>query len=549
MNQNEKKRKINDENINMSDNQTHSDELISKIVNENTPGNAIDESLQSDESTKAIGAEKNAESLFDESNITPTSDELTDTFVETENTSEKSLDEPELTYDDSIYNEFSSDNKRYDEIDEKESDNVDIFDIQSGLNKKTPVEEEGGGGSRTQTKVAVLPKHLTDQYKRSSKNNKKSWFEPAGYTESVSTIHSVLKTVVYIIFITMMGCFLAYFAITRINDLYAFVKPTDEVEVTIPENATINEIGKILHDAGIIEYPDFFKIYAELKNASERYEFKSGKYVLNPMMNYDELFVTLEGTIERSIKRITIPEGYTVDEIIDLFVQEGLGTKEGFENVIQNYDFEYDFVEELDKLDLSGRKYRLEGYLFPDTYEVYTGKSETYYIYKLLDRFDEIFIQKYKDRATELGFTIDQIVTLSSMVEKEAKLAADFEGIACVFHNRLKKPATFPKLQSDATAVYAIQILTGERITEVLPEHLTVNSPFNTYIVDGLPAGPISCPGYQAITCTLYPGESSYYYFVSNLEGTTYYASTKSEHDKNIAKVKAENEEYIASQG
>ncbi len=402
--------------------------------------------------------------------------------------------------------------------------------------------------SRTQTKVAVLPKHLTDKYKKKSKNEKKSWFEPAGYTETVSTVHGILKTVVYIIFITMIGCFLAYYLVTRINDLYAFIKPSDEVEISIPENATINEISDILYDAGIIEYPNFFKLYAKLKNANERYEFTAGSYVVNPMMNYDELFLKLEGTVERTIKIMTIPEGFTVDEIIDLFVKEGLGTKEGFENVIQNYDFEYDFVKELDKLDLSKRKYRLEGYLYPDTYEVYTGKNPEYYIYKLLDRFDEIMIQKYKDRAAELGFTVDQIITLASMVEKEAKFPADFEGVACVFHNRLKNPASYPKLESDATVVYAIQTVTGNRLTEVKPEHLTFQSPFNTYTNDGLPTGPIASPGYQAITSALYPGASDNYFFVSNLEGVTYFAQTLRQHQANIKKVEEENAEFLSGQ-
>ena len=250
------------------------------------------------------------------------------------------------------------------EIEELDESNDDLFDMTSTSDSLSDESQ-----SSTATKVAVLPKKYTDLYSKKDENKKKSWFEPAGYTETVSTVHSVLKTVAYIVTITLVGCFLAYFAITRINDLYAFVKPDDEVEITIPDNATVNEITDILYDAGIIEYPSFFKLYAELKNASSRYEFKGGSYVVNPMMNYDELFIVLEGTVERTVKRITIPEGYTVEEIIDLFVSEGLGTKEGFENVIQNYDFEYDFIAELDAMDYTQRKYRLEGYLYPDTYE------------------------------------------------------------------------------------------------------------------------------------------------------------------------------------
>ncbi len=429
---------------------------------------------------------------------------------------------------------------------EAEAENEpDMFNL-TAADTYTDLSIDEENTSRTQTKVAVLPKRLTEKYVKTDKPKKKSWFEPAGYTETVSSIHSVLKTVVFIIFITMLGCFLAYYAITRINDLYAFVKPSDEVEITIPENATVGEITDILYDAGIIEYPSFFKLYAEIKNASEVYEFVAGTYVLSPMMNYDEIFIKLEGTLERTIKRITIPEGYSVDEIIDLFVSEGLGTREGFVNTIQNYDFEYDFIDELNTLDLSKRKYRLEGYLYPDTYEFYTEKSEAYYIYKLLDRFEEMYNDEFKKRADDLGYSMNQIITIASMIEKEAKFHADFEFVSEVFHNRLKNPSSYPKLESDATVLYAYEMVNGEKLTEVLPEHLTVESPYNTYLVSGLPEGPISNPGFEAILAALYPEVKGYYYFVSSLDGTTLFGETYSEHQKNIKAVKELDDKFLA---
>ena len=429
------------------------------------------------------------------------------------------------------------------EVEEIDESDADLFDLTSTSDSLSEDSQ-----SSTATKVAVLPKKYTDLYSKKNEPKKKDWFEPAGYTETVSTVHSILKTVAYIVTITLVGCFLAYFAITRINDLYAFVKPDDEVEITIPDNATVNEITDILYDAGIIEYPSFFKLYAELKNASERYEFKVGSYVVNPMMNYDELFIVLEGTVERTVKRITIPEGYSVEEIIDLFVSEGLGTKEGFENVIQNYDFEYDFIAELDSKDYTKRKYRLEGYLYPDTYEVYTNKSEAYYIYKLLDRFNELFSEKYRERAEALGYTMDEIVTLASIIEKEGSNPADFETISSVFHNRLKDPR-YPKFESCATIVYAIQMDTGVHIQKVTAKEQDYESPYNTYKYEGFPPGPISCPGYEAITCALYPEKSSYFYFVSSIEGETFFAKTLSEHNNNIAKVDQLDKEYLEGLG
>lgn len=414
---------------------------------------------------------------------------------------------------------------------------------------KTGTFDANGGDKNTATKVAILPNTASMTKKKLAKNKKKSWFEPAGYTESVSTVHNIIKTLVYIVFITVIGCFLAYYVITRINDLYAFVKDTDEVEIVVPENATVNEIADILYNAGIIEYPSFFKFYAELKNASERYNFKAGTYVVNPMMNYDQLFLWLEGKAEQSIKRITIPEGYTVDEIINLFVEEGFGTREGFINAIQNYEFDNEFIQYIDTSPESGRHYRLEGYLYPDTYDVYTDKSEAYYIYKLLDRFEEVYTDKFKARADELGMTMDEVITLASMLEKEASVHTDYEIVSSVFHNRLNNKATFPMLESDATVVYAIQIATGKRVNELTTEDLKIDSKYNTYLYKGLPPGPIANPGYEAIVSALYPENTNYYYFVSSIEGETFFASTLAAHNKNVEKVKQLDAEYKKEHG
>ncbi len=423
---------------------------------------------------------------------------------------------------------------------EKESD---IF-TEEAEDMTEAATEKNSKENNAKTRLAVLPKKFSSKYEKKPENEKKSWFEPAGYTETVSTIHNIIKTIIYIVCITVIGCFLAYYVITRMNDLYAFVKPTDEVEIVVPENATVNEITDILYNAGIIEYPEFFKFYASLKNASERYNFKAGTYVVNPMMNYDQLFIWLEGTTERTIKRITIPEGYTVDEIINLFVEEGFGTREGFINTIQNYEFENEFVKVLDAMPERNVGYRLEGFLYPDTYDVYTNKSEAYYIYKLLDRFEEIYSEKFEARATELGLSMNEVITLASMIEKEGYLPSDYEIISSVFHNRLRNPASYPKLESDATTVYAIQLATGSRVTELTEADKAIDSPYNTYKYNGLPPGPIANPGYEAIVCALYPENTNYYFFVSSLEGETFYATYLWQHNQNIQKVNQLNEQY-----
>jgi UPF0755 protein len=143
---------------------------------------------------------------------------------------------------------------------------------------------------------------------------------------------------------------------------------------------------------------------------------------------------------------------------------------------------------------------------------------------------------------------MDEIITLASIIEKEGNNPADFEGISSVFHNRLKDPR-FPKFESCATIVYAIKMDTGVHIQKVTAVEQDYESPYNTYKYEGFPPGPISNPGYEAITCALYPEESWNYYFVSSIEGETFFAYTLSDHLKNIEKVELLDKEYLESLG
>ena len=139
---------------------------------------------------------------------------------------------------------------------------------------------------------------------------------------------------------------------------------------------------------------------------------------------------------------------------------------------------------------------------------------------------------------------MDQIITIASMIERETKIHNEYEIVSSVFHNRLNSRAKYPNLESDATVVYAIQIATGERVGELSTEDLNIDNRYNTYRYEGLPPGSISNPGYEAIASALYPESTKYYYFVSSLEGETFFATSYSQHQANIEKVKKLNEEY-----
>ena len=350
----------------------------------------------------------------------------------------------------------------------------------------------------------------------------------------------IVKAMAYMAVILVVSVFISIFVIRIGNDVFAFVKSDEAVDVTIPENADIGDIADILSDNGIINFPGIFKMYAGIKKDSG--EFIAGDYTVSPSMSYDDLRHAFKKQAVTGTVWITIPEGYSIDEIIDLMVENGIGERDKYIDVINNHDFDYWFIDELEKNPpKDGRAYRLEGYLFPDTYEFYKASTEEMVINRLLARFDEVFVDDYRTKAKELGYTVDEVLTIASLIEKEAGGAGDFMYVSSVFHNRLKNPATYPRLESDATTVYAIQVATGVRPDKVTPEDNEFVHPYNTYLNAGLMPGPITNPSASAIRYALYPANTTYYYFITDNNGKVYYASGITEHNQNIALVKQIN--------
>ena len=328
------------------------------------------------------------------------------------------------------------------------------------------------------------------------------------------------------------------------------------VDISIPADATTSDVAKLLEKNGIIDHPFAFKVYTDYKKGKSTYYGKGyipGEHSLYSGMDYDTLISVLSPkTSTRTIVRLTFPEGSTVDEIIDILIKGGIqNTREEYTEVINNYDFDYEFVKLLDNQELhKERKYRLEGYLFPDTYEFYSDASPAAVIDKFLSNFNNKFDHSYYDEATKLGLTVDEIITLASIVEKEAKMPDDFGLVSSVFHNRLNKPSEYPYLQSDAT----VQYIFPERKGKITPEDLEIVSAYNTYKSKGLPPSAIANPGLEAITWALYPAEPRtldsagnptgsriyYYYFVARSDGSNLYARNLSEHQANIEKVRRE---------
>ncbi len=355
---------------------------------------------------------------------------------------------------------------------------------------------------------------------------------------------TAIRALIYIALVVGISTLLSVFAIRWANDIFALVKEEVVADVVIEEDATISEVARILEKEGLIEYPLIFRFYENFKHRNDDppLAFRAGTYTLKSTMNYDQMVSMIKYKRSRTIVTLTIPEGYTVDEIIDFFVDQGIGTRAGFEDAINNFDYEYRFMEELNKLELSpDRRYRLEGYLFPDTYDFYTDSSEVTIVDKMLAAFESKFNEAYYGRLTEIGYNLDQVVTMASLVQAEGRLTQDFYTMAGVFYNRLKN--WNPNyLNSDATIQYIIR----DHKVDLTQEDMRRDDPYNTYLYRGLPPSAICNPGWDAIQAALYPEDTNYYYFVSDTDGSTLYARTLAEHLNNVAAVDAAREKHTS---
>lgn len=367
-----------------------------------------------------------------------------------------------------------------------------------------------------------------------SRPRPKKKYESEKESAAPGVISNVMKAVIYIVSVVIISIFASVFIIAVGNDVFAFVKKDIEMDIAISEYDNTADIAKKLYDYGVIKYPNIFRLYAKLRHKDDNYV--GGTYTISPSMNYDQLFTEFKGkNVGRAQISLTIREGWTVDDIIDLFVSNGMGTRAGFIDVINNYDFDYWFVEKLTDLPAS-RTYRLEGYLFPDTYYFYTDASEMAIIDKFLSNFNRKFQPEWIEYVEGTNYTLDEMIILASMIEAEGKSADEYGNISSVFHNRLNNPTreAMGFLQSDAT----IQYVLAERITDSTQINLSEDSEYNTYIYIGLPPGPIGNPSLNAIHFALEPYESNYFYFIADNTGKTHFYETHTEHELKKAEIR-----------
>lgn len=300
-------------------------------------------------------------------------------------------------------------------------------------------------------------------------------------------------------------------------------------EIFIEEGTSLSGITTVLKENDLIKNETAFKIYAKISGKSN--DLKAGYYSLSQKLPASEIVKSLVKGGTSKTTSITIKEGLDLNRIGDEFEKKGLFTKEEFlKEIKDNADFyrsNYDFLSSVPK----DREYILEGYLYADTYDVYVKALPRDVITKMLDRFDQEYTDEYKKRTKEMGKTIDEIVTMASVVERETILDSELPTIAGVFYNRVDKGMM---LQSCAT----LQYIYKDYQFSFTDSQKNIDSPYNTYKYEGLPAGPISNFRGSALKAALYPEKTDYLYFCTKNDGTgaSAFAKDLSGHEANIEK-------------
>lgn len=288
-----------------------------------------------------------------------------------------------------------------------------------------------------------------------------------------------------------------------------------ETRLTVNIGEGTSEICNTLTDKGVIKHPKAFKLLARIGGYDKNIQ--PGTIKLKSGMSYNEILKLLV-TPNRQTVTVVIPEGFEVRQIVDTLFDNGLIDKDEFYYSMNNDTFDFKFLE-----GLPSRDNRLEGYLFPATYEFSEGMEERDIINLMLEAFDANFKDEYYTRAKELNMSIDSIITLASIIERETDQDNERAKVAGVFYNRINKGM---KLQSCAT----VQYILGERKPVLSVEDTKIDSPYNTYLNSGFPPGPISNPGTLCIEAALYPEATDALYFVQGPDNKHIFSNTYEEH-------------------
>ena len=353
------------------------------------------------------------------------------------------------------------------------------------------------------------------------------------YVSGLLTFSLVLLLLLLAMFV---GAVLSFSYVRRAQENFnnprpIYIAESERMYLDVPRGSRTDTIAKILQEQELIKYPQLFKILSKINGFDGHY--KSGTHIVSKDLSYDELMIVLKS--EPETVRLMFPEGYNARQIYEALSNSGLTNGGKVEDYIESRDatFTNSFLGVHNRY--QARPDRLEGYMFPDTYDFDLNASPRAIIDTFLNNFGKRITADHFERAKELGMTIDEVITLASLIEREARSENDRFLVSGVFHNRLYGgDDSMRMLQSCASIQYVIYLKYGYMPRRITDEDTRIDDAYNTYQHRGLPPGPICNPGISAINAALYPEQTDYLFFVARGDGTHVFSRTYEEHRRAI---------------
>ena len=352
------------------------------------------------------------------------------------------------------------------------------------------------------------------------------------------------STYLFFIIVIIVSVVVSIYAILCMNDIFAITKTKSNVTVSYSQQLeSSNDAINLLSEKGLIKCKNFCKLFVKLRDGfikSSRLggPYEAGVYYLNGKMGLEGMLLTLQGdTATSETVTLAFPEGLTVPEIVNKLSDNDVCDKAALLSVIQSTEYSYSLVADLKASD--SIPYRLEGFMFPDTYEFFIGESASSVVTKFLENGEAKFTEEFKQRCNELGYTPYEIITIASIIQKEAANDEQMKTISAVLHNRLKDKANFPTLGCQSTADYITNKVSpnlSSTSSHTADYYMAYYNTNNSSTVVGLPAGPICNPGTAAINAALYPENSDVKFFFHDTKGVMYTAKTYAEFKSKVQK-------------
>ena len=343
-------------------------------------------------------------------------------------------------------------------------------------------------------------------------------------------VKTALIACVCIFFISIMTVSASTIAMQFINDVLVIDKQGGSVSVEIPEGAKFQDVFNILEENNLIKQKTLCYILLKIRDY-DTVEYQPGVYLLDKdsgvEINIETIMVKKSGT--KGTVRLTFPEGWSIAQIFEKLEKYEVCSAEKLYANLDIVGKQYTFLKDIKSN--SDRYLKYEGYLFPDTYDFFIDENPASVLKKLFNNFSGKWTAQYEERAKQLGLTVDEVINIAAIIQREAKNSSQMAIVSSVIHNRLDAPSTYPTLEMNSTKDYISSLEKYNLFSEFYYELYL--STYNTYSSQGLPPGPICNPGASAIKAALYPADSDYYFFMHSPTGEIYLARTASEHQKN----------------